>query len=180
MRKTKNFGISLRVSFLLLFVVGTIRAAEIQVIDYAKEKPKKDLLQFTINLRDGEKKVKEICGVDSFNKGEVIHEYLKGSNGNEMILLLRTDKRKNPAGQMVQELVGFMIAYIEDYHIEIEYLCSNDKGGGTELLEALYGHIRRNKYPKLIKVTILLSARGFYEKLGFKKGYGNNYSKNLE
>jgi hypothetical protein len=164
-------------AFIFLFFLGPIRAAEIQVIDYSKEEPKGDLLKFTINLRDGEKKVKEICGDENFNKNEVIHEYLKGKSGDEMILLLRTDIRKNPKGQMVQDLVGFMIAYNYGDQIEIEYLCSNDKGGGTELMEALYGHIRRNQYAKLIKVTILLSAMGFYEKLGFKKGYGNNYSK---
>ncbi len=167
-------------TFIILFSIGKIKAAEIQVVDYSQGRPKGDLLQFTINLKEGEKKVREICGVDSFNKGEVIHEYLKGKIGDEMILLLRTDIKKNPKGQTVQDLVGFMIAYNYGDQIEIEYLCSNDKGGGTELMEALYGHIRRNQYAKLIKVTILLSAKGFYEKLGFKKGYGNNYSKTIK
>lgn len=170
----------LTATFIIFLSIGKINAAEIQVIDYSQKKPKGDLLQFTINLKEGERKVREICGVDSFNKGEVIHEYLKGSSGNEMILLLRIDIRINPKGLMVQELIGFMIAYNYGNHIEIEYLCSNDKGGGTELMEALFGHIRRNKYSKQVKVTILSSAKGFYEKMGFKKGYGNNYSKIIE
>jgi hypothetical protein len=84
--------------FLFIILIGTAWSADIQVIDYSKEKPKGDLLQFTLNLNEGEKKIKEICGDDSFNKGEVIHEYLKGRSGDEMILLLRIDIRINPKG----------------------------------------------------------------------------------
>ncbi len=167
--------------FMALFIAKLIYGAEIQVLDYINDRPKNDLLKFTLDLRDGEKKVREICGEESFNKGEVIHEYLKGRSGNEMILLLRTDKRKNSSGQTVQELVGFMIAYKQGYYMEIEYLCSNDKGGGRELLEALYTHIRNHNYPKLIRLTSLYDARGFYETMGFKKeGFGNDYRKTIK
>jgi N-acetylglutamate synthase-like GNAT family acetyltransferase len=68
----------------------------------------------------------------------------------------------------IKEIDGIAIIQLYDQHIELKYLCSNARGGGSKLLLLVEEYaIKHNK--KKIVLDALNTAVGFYKKKGFKQ-----------
>ena len=179
----KKIGLCHRLIGLLLFifVMSAANGSDIEIIDFKKARPSKEIYPFNLSHVEREKRLKEICGEDSFGKNEIFKEFERSKIGHNMIWIARSDYTpQGPGAEKKFEMKGLMLANIEKDHIYIEYLCSGQKGGGRELLESLYKHIKVNRYPRLIKLTSLPNAERFYIHMGFTRTYGDNYSLELK